>query len=272
LLKYYISGDFFRDWFKTMNNKTLFFNSKQTIVLAFFAAFLFCNAQNALAIPPGCDKKVFDVGVKQAESKVAYDVASAEQTLESPPSVLAMTCFGKAVSASNEKSSLILSGDFFKSSGNKIKDTFKNVTAGHLKNFPPIDGASDDGMNFEGNPEASLGKSTPYKCDGIAKVADKMDNEPLKEIPSFEDLTNDINKSGREASNKIDDFQKSWDASSQQGIVSDAKNEKEKMKQNDSVVSFTQDETPCQILLKSGLNISCNDESNSNSGGSGGTQ
>lgn len=248
-----------------MRANSLFSKLNTVCNLVLLTTIWLANPTDSFAVPPGCDKKFYDVSAKQAQAKVAYKVAAADEIVEAPPSAPAMICFDKAVAASEEKSSQIVSGSFMQQGSNKIKETLANLMAGHYKNFDQSDSSVGYNSGFSGNPSMKIGETTPYECDGIGNVVDKMDNSETKVIPRFEEVMGDIERYSPSGDTSASKFNKSWQASSEQNIAKDAQSSLAEMEANTSYLSFAQDETPCQILLKSGLNISCNPTTN-NSG------
>jgi hypothetical protein len=61
---------------------------------------------------PGCDQKVLTAMQDKANARVAYDVASTEQVIDQPDSILALTCFNNAAGEAAVNIGSMFSGDF----------------------------------------------------------------------------------------------------------------------------------------------------------------
>lgn len=67
---------------------------------------------SSAAVAQTCDPQVMDAMQAKAKARVAYDVATTEEIIKKPDSVLAMTCFNQAAGVSAADSGAIFSGDF----------------------------------------------------------------------------------------------------------------------------------------------------------------
>lgn len=175
----------------------IFTKTAYTILLALGAVLI---SHASIAAPmTGCDPKVLAALEAKAQAKVAADVATTDEIIKKPDSVLAMTCFNQAAGVSAVKGGTIFSGDFTNS-------------------LTPI--VSDALLNFYPNFNDSLGGTDPiysktalesnFNCTGMQDVWKKVATAGVPQTvgySTFDDL-----RSGTPPAGAGNDFLASWNA------------------------------------------------------------
>jgi hypothetical protein len=169
------------------------------LVLPVFAATLALAAQVALADPigtgatnatvPGCDSKVLQAMGDKANARVAYDVASTEQVVNKPDSILALTCFNNQAGEASSQLGQMFSGDYTTPLSKIIPDS---LTA-FYDDFQDAPG-KDTGTIDYSSAATTLGASGDIKtCNGLQDLWTKVDSEGIEnDVPyyRYSDLVN----------------------------------------------------------------------------------
>ena len=134
---------------------------------------------------PGCDSKVLTAMQDKANARVAYDVASTEQVIDKPDSILAMTCFNNSAGEAALKIGSMFSGDFTTPLSKIIPDS---LTA-FYDDFKGADGNDTNKVDYT---QTALGASI-NGCNYLQDLWTQVKSEPVQpDVPyyRYSDLVN----------------------------------------------------------------------------------
>lgn len=122
---------------------------------------------------PGCDRKVLDAMSAKANARIAYDVASTEQVIDKPDSILALTCFNNAAGNAALKIGQMFGGDFTTPLGKIIPDA---LTA-FYDDYKLADGYETGTVDYT---QTALGTGIT-SCDFIQDEWDSIKQEGIQD-------------------------------------------------------------------------------------------
>jgi hypothetical protein len=199
----------------------------------------------ALAAPiAGCDPVVMKALEAKAQAKVAADVATTDEIIKKPDSVLAMTCFNQAAGVSAQKGGQIFSGDFTTSLTPIISDA--------LQNFYP---------NFNGSlagtsPLYSQTALSPaFNCTGMQDVWTEVATAGVPQTvgySTFDDL-----RAGTPPAGAGTDFLASWNAAKNNQQVFSNLNSAVAALPVPTVPNFSAATGSCDVLMTAGIVTAC---------------
>ena len=168
------------------------YNSRRFVLLPALALCLALSAGTALAdvidsggTTPGCDTKVLTAMQDKANARVAYDVASTEQVIDKPDSILAMTCFNNAAGEAALKLGSMFSGDFTAPLAKIVPDS---LTA-FYDDFDDADGKVTNKVDYT---QTTLGTSMTG-CNYVQDLWTQVKSEGIQpDVPyyRYSDLVN----------------------------------------------------------------------------------
>jgi hypothetical protein len=145
-----------------------YFEGKMRIVLSLTLAFLFLvsSPNDSHALVEGCRPDVWEATKATAEGRVASSVASSEEIVNQPDSVLALTCADQAFRVSANEGGQIFSGDFTSEMNQVVNDSMKELLG---NNFVDSIGNSPEFSNVVGSSLTKLmGGSWPSPFGSVS--------------------------------------------------------------------------------------------------------
>ena len=180
------------------------------LCLALSAGTAFADAIDAGGTTPGCDSKVLTAMQDKANARVAYDVASTEQVIDKPDSILAMTCFNNSAGEAALKLGSMFSGDFTAPLAKIVPDSLTAF-------YDDFDGADGKVTNKVDYTQTTLGTSMTG-CNYMQDLWTQVKSEGIQPdvpYPRFSDLANtgSMPTGAATAPASTSNFYKDWNAS-----------------------------------------------------------
>lgn len=145
----------------------------------------FADAIDANGPTPGCDQRVLTAMQDKANARVAYDVASTEQVIDKPDSILAMTCFNNAAGEAANKLGSMFSGDFTTPLSKIVPDAL----SAFYDDFKGADGNDTNKVDYT---QTALGTSVT-NCNYVQDLWTQVKSEGIQpDVPyaRYSDLVN----------------------------------------------------------------------------------
>jgi hypothetical protein len=136
---------------------------------------------------PGCEQKVFDAMNHKADARNAYDVASTEQVIDQPDSILALTCFNNAAGEAAVNIGSMFSGDFTTPLSKIVPDSLTST----YDDFKKSDGYISTKVDYTQTALGAAGDIT--NCNYIQDLWTQVKSEPVQpDVPyyRYSDLVN----------------------------------------------------------------------------------
>jgi len=228
-----------RHVFKSLKKPFLLFLSITCIIFA---------SAGASADPvEGCDPKVLRALNAKAQAKVAADVATTEQYIDKPDSVLAMTCFNQAAGTSAKLGGEIFSGDFTVA----LSPIITSALEDSYRNFGGAAGYDSGKVDYSA---AATTLSATFNCVEMQDLWDFTFNEGvLTDVPY---VTNADLLSGDKPAGGGPDFNASWDGSVGEMIFSEYQAAEADLPKPD-VPDFSSCKTAADVLARSQNGTAC---------------
>ncbi len=168
-----------------------------SLALPLFLAALALSSRLALADPidtpsgttPGCDSKVLTAMQDKANARVAYDVASTEQVINKPDSILAMTCFNNAAGEAASQLGQMFSGDYTTPLSKIIPDS---LTA-FYDDFKDAKGNDTGKVDYTSAATTLGGAGSIKNCNDLQDLWTEINSEGIEpDVPyyRYSDLVN----------------------------------------------------------------------------------
>jgi hypothetical protein len=157
---------------------------------------------------PGCDRDVLNAMSAKANARVAYDVASTEQVIDKPDSVLALTCFNNAAGNAALQLGQMFGGDFTTPLGKIVPDA---LTA-FYDDYKGADGYDTGTVDYT---QTALGTGIT-SCDFIQDEWDQIKQEGIQTnipYPKHSDYITGTPPNGVTTVLAGSNFEKDWNQS-----------------------------------------------------------
>ncbi|MEZ0224452.1 MAG: hypothetical protein ACAH83_07865 [Alphaproteobacteria bacterium] len=153
---------------------------------------------------PGCERKVLDAMSAKANARVAYDVATTEQIVDKPDSILAMTCFNNAAGSAALLGQMF-GGDFTTPLSKIVPDS---LTA-FYDDYQLADGYDTGTVDYT---QTALGTSIST-CDFMQLEWDQLKQEGIQKnipYPKYSDFVTGTAPNGVTTVLGGSNFEKDW--------------------------------------------------------------
>lgn len=204
----------------------------------------------------------------QARATVAYDVSTNEGALNSPSSIVAMTCFNQTVQTNTTVTGSLFSGGFTKQAADKvIKDDLKNWYDQNFgwDNVVKYDTEIKAELSVTGS--ISIGAETGgpkvkgVKCDNMNTVWERKRHAGVNSFPTFIEATKSLllgqspTTDTGEGSKK---FRSTWGnmGDTQEDLIS-AQERNRELNNRLTDPTLSGRETPCEVVKRLGVAINC---------------
>lgn len=157
---------------------------------------------------PGCDRKILNAMSAKANARVAYDVATTEQVVDKPDSILALTCFNNAAGNAALQIGQMFGGDFTTPLSKIVPDS---LTA-FYDDYKQADGYDTGIVDYT---QTALGTGITT-CDFIQKEWDQIKQEGIQTnipYPKLSDYITGTQPNGVTTVLGGSNFDKDWNQS-----------------------------------------------------------
>lgn len=195
-----------------MNNIARF-NVKKYVLscLSVFCVLFFSTTAQAQI--EGCNPDVLAAQQAKGQAKVAYDVASTEQILVKPDSVLALTCVNRSAGVSAERGGNLFSGSFI--SNPSFMSLIGDMLTAFFGQFMDAEGFENAGTNVL-YAAAATNLEDNEECNGIEDMWTRIKEKGVAggvPMATFQDLIDGILPTGAGTR-----FIENWDTANADGI------------------------------------------------------
>jgi len=210
----------------------------------------------------GCNQTVLTAMEAKAQARVAYDVASTEQVLDKPDSVLFMTCFNNSAGNSALNIGSIFSDDYTVGIDRIVPDSltaFNNDWA---------EAAGND-LGSVDYTQTALGTGITT-CSSITDLWQEISDEGIqKNIPyvTYQELKTNAVPTGALTTGALDDdpanatnlnFQENWEQAATDGVFSDLTNATAAgVLPTVTIPAYAATTTSCSVIIAAGIAGAC---------------